>query len=238
MASKRTQTPALSQPPSFPPSKAIELLKRQIESGIELLKEQYLDSDPYEAWKSTTVNFLIKSFGAGNQNIEKFEDAARIWFAPSNATEEWWADRRSSGLRSQLALLESYIAVLNADVELIEFETSTQTQNQPKVPSSNKIFIVHGHNDSARETCARLLEKLGLEPIILHEKPNSGRTIIEKFHDYSDVGFAVVILTGDDKGGTKDADFDSLKLRASITMLSRINYFRAKFCLAAGTTTD
>ena len=47
---------------------------------------------------------------------------------------------------------------------------------------------------------ARFLEKLGLEPIILHEKPNAGRTVIEKFSDYADVHFAVVLLTADDEG--------------------------------------
>jgi predicted nucleotide-binding protein len=39
--------------------------------------------------------------------------------------------------------------------------------------------------------------------IILHEQPNSGRTIIEKFEDYATrAGFAVVLLTGDDQGGS------------------------------------
>ena len=39
-----------------------------------------------------------------------------------------------------------------------------------------------------------------LEPVILHEQPNEGRTIIEKFEQHADVGFAVVLLTPDDMG--------------------------------------
>jgi predicted nucleotide-binding protein len=48
---------------------------------------------------------------------------------------------------------------------------------------------------------ARFLERLELSPIILSEQPNKGRTIIEKFEQHSDVGFAVVLLTPDDFGG-------------------------------------
>ncbi|MEE8356570.1 MAG: nucleotide-binding protein, partial [Anaerolineales bacterium] len=74
---------------------------------------------------------------------------------------------------------------------------------EPEKPpgDSKKIFIVHGRDEEAKDSLARFLEKLGLEVIILHEQPNQGRTIIEKFEDYSDVGFAVVLLTPDDIGG-------------------------------------
>ncbi len=73
-----------------------------------------------------------------------------------------------------------------------------------------KIFIVHGHDEEAKYSLARFLEKLGIEVIILHEQPNQGRTIIEKFEDYSDVGFAVVLLTPDDLGGPKNSPEDLL----------------------------
>ena len=65
---------------------------------------------------------------------------------------------------------------------------------------SNEVFIVHGRDEAAKHAVARFLEKLGLEPIILHEQANKGRTIIEKFEDYSLVGYAVVLLTADDVG--------------------------------------
>lgn len=37
----------------------------------------------------------------------------------------------------------------------------------------------------------------------MHEQANKGKTIIEKFEDYSDVGFAVVLMTPDDQGGLR-----------------------------------
>jgi len=43
---------------------------------------------------------------------------------------------------------------------------------------------VHGHDGEVRETVARFIsEKLGFEPVILHERPNKGRTIITKFRE-------------------------------------------------------
>ena len=65
---------------------------------------------------------------------------------------------------------------------------------------SNRVFLVHGHDNELKETTARFLEKLGLKPIILHEQSSKGLTIIEKFEEYSDVAFAVVLLTPDDQG--------------------------------------
>ena len=59
----------------------------------------------------------------------------------------------------------------------------------------NRVFLVHGHDEGALNSCARFIEKLGLSVTILREQPNQGRTIIEKFVDHADVGFAVVLLT-------------------------------------------
>ena len=63
---------------------------------------------------------------------------------------------------------------------------------------SNRVFLVHGHDEAMKQEVARILSDLGLDPIILHERPNQGRTIIEKFEKNADVGFAVVLLCGDD----------------------------------------
>lgn len=89
-------------------------------------------------------------------------------------------------------------------------------------PSSGgrQVFIVHGHAEAAREKVARFLERCDLEPIILHEQVNQGRTIIEKFEAYSDVGFAVVLLTPDDMVG------DTRRARQNV--IFEMGYFAGK----------
>lgn len=93
---------------------------------------------------------------------------------------------------------------------------------QLKMPISNKVFIVHGHDNGARETVARFLERMGFEAIILHEQANQGRTVIEKVEAHGDVSFAVVLLTPDDEGCVKGG---VLEPRARQNVLLELGYF-------------
>jgi len=93
---------------------------------------------------------------------------------------------------------------------------------------NRKVFVVHGHQHGARETVARFLEKLTLEPVILDEEANRGRTVIEKFLEHSDVAFAIVLLIGDDVGGVKGPDPSGLRLRARQNVVFELGYFVGK----------
>ncbi len=95
----------------------------------------------------------------------------------------------------------------------------------PKPQNTRKVFIVHGHNDALKNTVAHLVSRLGLEPIILHEQANRGRTIIEKFIAHSEVGFAVVLLTPDDKGGMANDSAEKFKLRARQNVILELGFF-------------
>ena len=99
--------------------------------------------------------------------------------------------------------------------------------NSSKANNSKKVFIVHGHDNELKETLARFLEKIGLEPIILHEQVNGGLTIIEKFQANSDVQFAIVLMTPDDVGNTKE-NIDNLNERARQNVILELGYFMGK----------
>lgn len=94
------------------------------------------------------------------------------------------------------------------------------------------IFLAHGHDREAKETVARFIEKLGFQLIVLHEQPNAGRTIIEKFEDCSDVAFAVILLTPDDVGAPAGRPGKLLsrtaKPRARQNVVLELGYFLAK----------
>jgi predicted nucleotide-binding protein len=93
--------------------------------------------------------------------------------------------------------------------------------------SIKRVFIVHGHNGEAKESVARFVEKLNLEAIILHERPNKGRTIITKFQEESDgVGFAVVLMTPDDEG--RAASAANAKPRARQNVVFELGFFIGK----------
>ena len=80
----------------------------------------------------------------------------------------------------------------------------------------SNIFIVHGHDDLAKEQIARVVEKAGFEAIILHEKASVGKTIIEKIEEYSDVAFAVVLYTPCDIGYDRDTKEEHYRARQNV----------------------
>lgn len=96
------------------------------------------------------------------------------------------------------------------------------------------VFIVHGHDEAAREAVARFIEKLGLRPIILREQPGKGSAIIEQIEHYSEVGFVVVLFTGDDVGYPKDSAREK-RPRARQNVIFELGFFvgklgRARVC--------
>jgi predicted nucleotide-binding protein len=123
-----------------------------------------------------------------------------------------------------------------------------QTQAELDAPShaiaepavhGHRIFLFHGRDERYLHEVARFLEKLGQDVLVLREQPNGGRTIIEKFEDYADVGFAVVLLTPDDRGGLADAATSELRPRARQNVIFELGYFigrlsRARVCALYG----
>ena len=94
----------------------------------------------------------------------------------------------------------------------------------PAQPDSRKVFVVHGRDNEAKHAVARFLERLNLHPVILHEQPNKGLTIIEKFEANSDVAFAVVLLTPDDTGKSK-SEKGKLRPRARQNVVFELGFF-------------
>ena len=109
-------------------------------------------------------------------------------------------------------------------------KTENKTENKTTIieeKNSDKIFIVHGHDDSAKNELARFIERIGLKAIILHEQANGGNTIIEKIEEYANtVGFAIILYTACDKGKSKKDD--DLKDRARQNVVFEHGYFVGK----------
>jgi|GEM_PF-2458896 len=63
---------------------------------------------------------------------------------------------------------------------------------------TQSVFVVHGHDEGAKDKLALKLKEIGLIPVILNEKIGGNKTIIEKLELYSMVQYAIIILTPDD----------------------------------------
>ena len=105
----------------------------------------------------------------------------------------------------------------------IEQERKSATLPQTRPTDLERVFVVHGHDDAPREMVARFISKLGLEPVILHEQPNLGMTVIEKLNANGNVGYAVVLLTPDDIGRGKSESSEHPRARQNVIL--ELGYF-------------
>jgi DNA-binding NarL/FixJ family response regulator len=93
-----------------------------------------------------------------------------------------------------------------------------------------KLFIVHGQDEAAKYELKNYLQNtLKLpEPIILHEQPSLGRTIIEKFEEETrKVDLVFVLLTPDDEP-SGSSESNDLKRRARQNVVFEMGYFYGK----------
>lgn len=205
-----------------------ERLKKLIEDTDALIALDITNSDPkFEAWELRAKQFLARNFGEKSLEMGKFLEISffsGVW-SFDTPEEEVHRDAVNScrfGLNTAKAIFE---ALLEAPV----FEEPSLPPVVPTaVPTMNKskIFIVHGHDGELKESVARIIEKQGIEAIILSEQANTGLTIIEKFEKNSDVGCAICLFTGDDYGRAKAQNDD--KLRARQNVVFEAGYFIGK----------
>lgn len=106
-------------------------------------------------------------------------------------------------------------------------DATMQTMGREKA-SSKRAFIVHGHDNEAKQEVARTLEKSGYEAIILHEQPNLGNTIMEKLERCTDVDYAIVLYTECDLGRAKEAREEEERYRARQNVVYEHGYLIGK----------
>lgn len=208
---------------SSPKGKAIERLQSLL-SRVDGLK-QLTDSSPeFTKWRRDVKTAIANVFENKPQYVEEFE-SIRYWpmvfisGMPDSDSQKAYVQ----GLDNAASMLESMIYEIK---EYWEDDQRAPVQSSES-HSSNRVFVVHGRDNGAKDAVARFITKLELEPVVLHEQANQGRTIIEKFEQYSDVCFAVVLLTPDDICRYADDSEDS-QLRARQNVILELGFFLGK----------
>ena len=195
---------------------ALKCLKRALDKAAGVRGLKYRDCE-FQKWKTSTNQDLKRIFGSQSDYPRDYDHSLIINLNEDNGTN---VDRAAT-------LLSSWIEEVEEDWLETEQASSSSNADYNMCRKSNRVFVVHGHDEAARETVARFLEGLGLEPVILHEQANRGRTIIEKFEDHADVAFAVVLLTPDDEGRLGDGKSE-LNPRARQNVILELGFFLGK----------
>jgi hypothetical protein len=180
----------------------------------------------YYTWTEYNEELLRRSFDVG----EPADDYARnpgIW-SIGGAPEPLLV--RVQEFRDDISGKMRRLRSLQERLPLFQLHPDAAVLNSSPVDSAvlgEDVFIVHGHDGETKVTVARfLLRLLGREPIILHEQPDRGRTIIEKFEDHAaQAACAIVLLTGDDVGGPADGP---QQLRGRQNVVLELGFFLGK----------
>ena len=154
-------------------------------------------------------------------------DSRPIWQDPGEMTRSQRLivppsrRRGDSGLKEAGIFLRSRLTEIQERIQRTEPDSPSKSVND----DPRKVFVVHGHNDGLKQTVARLLQQLRLEPIILHAQPNKGATIIDKFESNAmGVASAIVLLTADDIAYDKNAP-DKTEHRACQNVVLELGFF-------------
>jgi hypothetical protein len=201
-------------------STAITAIQGLIEDVERLL---YADEQALDALQRRTRMIIRRVFGDHCSYLRDFND---IVFLPkdwSNSDEfdEVWVSGEAQMSNLFKTMLEE---VTSFGLPLMPLSAG----GYDDIKVTNRVFVVHGHDEGMKQAAARTLEKLGLDPIILAEKPGQGRTAMEKLDRYSDVSFALVLLSPDDMGYRRDASSGIARPRARQNVVHELGYFTGK----------
>lgn len=134
---------------------------------------------------------------------------------PSSSAAQWFSRYGAGYLQKSIS---SAVSIIDLIKDVLGVDKSEKRL---------KTFIVHGQDEKTKYELKNYLQNvLKLhEPIILHEQPSFGRSIIEKFEDVAkDIDVVFVLLTPDDVVyDTRTSN--SIKRRARQNVIFEMGYF-------------
>lgn len=207
-------------------SKNIEKLKNIISEIDDLISKGVTSSDvEFSKWENRAKSFILSIYSKDDYQYQEFDNISFHYidfykisgFGPHiNQVEVC-----RNGLLTAKGQLENILETLEE-----ENEPNKSSNDDVNIKKYDKVFIVHGHNVELKESVARIIERQGIEAIILSEQASKGRTIIEKFEDNSDVSGAICLFTADDLGKAKKDSVDNSRARQNVVL--ETGYFMGK----------
>lgn len=236
MAQKKQTVKEATLPPMLVESReeARGKLEDRLEKGKKLrdqpfnsqqaLEQAINDENKWSEYNSELLKRLFDNFTIANEYVSSSFAYAYL----GSYTFHGEVNNFRQEIGRKITKLESILERLDLIPELNSPSTKPLVSANQTIPITNDVFIVHGQDEGTKETVARFLSKFDLNPIILHEQANAGKTIIEKFESHaSSVGCAVVLMTPDDIGYIKDK-VDQAKPRARQNVIFELGYFIGK----------
>ena len=156
----------------------------------------------------------VKDQEHGHQ-IKTMEGAIVNWYTSTGTLS---IQGKKAPKESLIAAWGSYTGASSTPPEITENSPAPESPSNPTV-ANKKVFLVHGHDTTAREQLELVLHKLGLDPFVLANTGGGGLTIIEALE--AEIGpntdqarFGIVLMTPDDMGYSKADGQENVQPRA------------------------
>jgi predicted nucleotide-binding protein len=228
MARKTPPAPELPLYLAVSREDAAQRIADRIKRGTELKArpisaKQILDQVQRDYWTWSEYNEeMLRRMFTTPKIAEEYSES----FGAFVAGGQYYLQEEIDDLHKSIDAKSRRLASITERLELIPLAPGvgqTQGASVATAPgASDQVFLVHGHDEATRESVARFIAKLGLDPVILHEQASQGRTIVEKLEHHGNVGYAIVLLTPDDVGGENEKD---LRPRARQNVVLELGYF-------------
>lgn len=158
------------------------------------------------------LQHLLKEAGVSGQWTYDGQADKHVFRSEDGGVLNWWPKTGTVLVQGQPVAKIPIEAALDVTSGAAASIASTHTKQQ------RQIFIVHGHDNDARDQLELALRRLGLEPFVLMNTSGEGKTIIEALEgkigrDYSS-DFGIVLMTPDDMGYAKKDGPDRAEPRA------------------------
>lgn len=226
----------------------LEKLGRQIDLGKNLIEfgsnemiplelhgwtkavSSYVEDKEYESlrskytlWNDYNIELLKASFDKPDNNYLSSYKSAGSYISGFRQKSKTMILREGIGRK-----IENLQGLFNK-MELIpstpDRKLSMEKESKQNV-LTNKVFIVHGHDNNVRNEVELFVRSIGYEPIIVCKRADKGNTIIEKIErEAKDVCYAIVLYTSCDLG--KDKNADELQPRARQNVVFEHGYMCA-----------
>lgn len=183
----------------------------------------------FMVWRDKARLFLAKKYGETSDEYKSFKIIKYYYkyygeisgnLPSKDQVEKCRVEKCRLGLNRAKSLLSEFLE------EIPDTSKTNQGGVNDSRISSQKVFIVHGHNGELKEAVARFVEKHGVDAIILSEQASQGKTFIEMIESNSDVGGAICLFTADDLGRSEDSDTDRSRARQNVVF--ETGYFIGK----------
>ena len=189
-------------------AKNLQELLDEIPKGTHIIKGDNSGDDPWrhtgdsvrDSWRLGIISIPQKLLAElGHPETEDYIHPSHLAFSWPSSGNNFATNPYLRRAISTSQFANQLINEANASTSLLN--KNSVDNKKSKQFDCTKVFIVHGRDELVKAVTARFVEKLGFSAIILHEQANSGKTIIEKIEEYTNVGFAIVLYTPCDIGG-------------------------------------